>query len=412
MVDPGAPADISARPGLLFLCHRLPFPPNKGDKIRSYHLLKYLSVHYRVYLGAFVDDPADWEYAGKVEDLCEGVCLIKLNPKLARLKSLWGFCAGRALSLPYYSSWRMARWVKHMARDKDITRVVVYSSVMAQYVSGDYAECHKVADMVDVDSEKWREYAQRQRFPMNWVYAREAIYLLKFEQAVAKTFDRSLFVSTAEADKFKELTPQYADRISSYSNGVDTDYFSPEPTCLSPYEKNERVLVFTGAMDYWPNIDAVNWFATQVFPALYNANPQIRFYIVGSKPTAQVRSLADSPGVVVTGGVPDVRPYLRHGLLAVAPMRIARGIQNKVLEAMAMALPVIVSAPALEGIDAEHGRDVLLAMQPDDYAVLVEDVLAGKYSYIGRQARDKVKQEFNWGQNLPIVGRLLEGDTR
>ena len=400
---------MSAKPPLLFLCHRIPFPPNKGDKIRSYHLLRYLSEHYQVYLGAFVDDPEDWQYADKVEELCEEVCLVKLKPKLARLKSLQAFCSGEALSLPYYLNGEMTHWVDKLEAAKGIERVVVYSAVMAQYISGTkYEASTKIADMVDVDSEKWREYSQQKSFPMSWVYRREAQRLLKFEHHVAESFNHSLFVSIAEENKFKELAPDVAARVGSYSNGVDTEYFCPQQVFSSPYNKDERVVVFTGAMDYWPNIDAVNWFARDAFPAIMLNNPQARFYIVGSNPAAQVRKLADLPGVVVTGRVDDVRPYLAHAAAAIAPMRIARGIQNKVLEAMAMARPVIVSEAGIEGIKAIHGQDVLIARQASDYGQYLEDVLAHNDESLGSFARRRVIQDFSWENSLPLVGQLLE----
>ena len=399
----------AAKPSLLFLCHRIPFPPNKGDKIRSYHLLRYLSTHYRVYLGAFVDDPIDWQYADKLEDMCEKVRLVKLNPIFARIKSLRALCSGQALSQPYYSSPEMSCWVNQLQTDNTIQRVVVYSAVMAQYVDGEkYSSSKKIADMVDVDSEKWREYSQQKSFPMNWVYHREANRLLKFESHVAESFNHSLFVSVAEAKKFIELVPEIAARVGSYSNGVDTDYFSPQQVFASPYNDNENVMVFTGAMDYWPNIDAVVSFVHEVFPTVLAVNPQVRFYIVGSNPVAQLRKLADLPGIVVTGRVDDVRPYLAHAAVAIAPMRIARGIQNKVLEAMAMARPVIVSEAGIEGIDAIDGEDVLVANQTSDYERYIDDVLTQKYKTLGLSARRRVMQDFSWEKNLPLVGQLLE----
>ncbi|MBL4780933.1 MAG: TIGR03087 family PEP-CTERM/XrtA system glycosyltransferase [Porticoccaceae bacterium] len=402
----------SVKPALLFLCHRIPFPPNKGDKIRSYHLLRYLSAHYRIYLGAFVDDPEDWVYADRLEEFCQEVHLVRLNPKLARIKSLWALCSGQPLSLPYYSNGKMSRWVDSVNCSADIQRVVIYSAVMAQYVVG--AKCRaskKIADLVDVDSEKWREYSQQKAFPMNWIYRLEGTRLLKFERDVVQGFDHSFFVSTAEADKFKELAPDMADRLASYSNGVDSDYFCPEKNFPSPFKSGESALVFVGAMDYWPNIDAVQWFVREVFPAVVANNKGIKFYIVGSKPSAQVRKLADFPGVVVTGRVADVRPYLSHAVAAVAPMRIARGIQNKVLEAMAMALPVIVSEAGIEGIKTTHGQDVLVARQAGDYAVLLQNILDDKYKTLGASARLRVIQDFSWEKNLPLVGQLLEKKT-
>jgi len=361
-----------------------------------------------VYLGAFVDDPEDWAYATKLEDLCEGLCLIKLNPKRARIKSLFALIKSQPLSLPYYSSKKMNRWVNSVLSQNNIERIVVYSAVMAQFVVGEKSSrCTTIADMVDVDSEKWREYSQQKTFPMSWVYRREADYLLNYEKYIADSFHHSLFVSRAEAAKFLELSPESAGRVDSYSNGVDTEYFSPDHTYQSPYKKDEKILVFTGAMDYWPNIDAVSWFAETVFPQILHENPKIQFYIVGSNPSAQVQQLAELPGVVVTGRVEDVRPYLNYAVCALAPMRIARGIQNKVLEAMAMALPVIVSEAGLEGIEAEHGRDVFIAKQTKDYVDFVRDIFSKKNN-IGSVARVHVKKNFNWSNNLPLVGHLLE----
>jgi sugar transferase (PEP-CTERM/EpsH1 system associated) len=306
----------------------------------------------------------------------------------------------------------MSRWVKRLQSKNDMQRVVIYSAVMAQYVTGaEYSASKKIADMVDVDSAKWREYSQQKSFPMSWVYHREAKCLLKFESHVAESFNHSLFVSTAEADKFKELAPAMADRVGSYSNGVDTDYFCPQQDFPSPYKNGECVLVFTGAMDYWPNIDAVSWFTREVFPAVLSSNPQTRFYIVGSHPALQVRKLADLPGVVVTGRVEDIRPYLAHAVVAIAPMRIARGIQNKVLEAMAMACPVIVSEAGIEGIGAIHDEDVLVASHTSDYGRYIDNVLTQKYKTLGYSARRRVMQDFSWENNLPLVGQLLENKS-
>ena len=400
---------IPAKPALLFLCHRIPFPPNKGDKIRSYHLLRYLSAHYRVYLGAFVDDPQDWAYTAKLDSLCEEVHLVELKPALARIKSLQALYKGLALSLPYYWSGAMARWVNQLQDQCDIQRVVVYSAVMAQYViDGEYSSSRKIADMVDVDSEKWREYAQQKTFPMSWVYRREARCLLKFERYVAAHFNHSFFVSKAEASKFVELAPDQASGVGSYSNGVDSNYFSPQGEFTSPYKAGEKALVFTGAMDYWPNIDAVNWFAREIFPQVMASHPDARFYIVGSHPAVQVRKLAELPGITVTGRVEDVRPYLAGAAVVVAPMRIARGIQNKVLEAMAMARPVVVSEAGIEGIEAIDGEDVLVVRQIGDYCCYIEEVLAQKHQTLGSSARQRVVQDFSWEDNLPQVGELLE----
>jgi len=402
---------LRQKPPLLFLSHRIPYPPNKGDKIRSYHLLKYLCQHYQVYLGTFVDDPEDWQYQSLVADMCTDSCFIELDPRAAKLKSTLGFITGEALSLPYYKDRELEHWIKRVTAEHDIEKLVVYSSAMAQYVmSTSFDFKNMVIDFVDIDSDKWQQYSTRKQWPLNWVYKREAKKLLDFEQKVANKFDSSLFVSSAEAEMFKQFCPQSEQKISFYNNGVDTEYFSPNIDTHIPYQSTEQVLVFTGAMDYWPNIDAVTWFAKKVFPSLKERNPDLRFYIVGSNPTDEVERLGNSD-IIVTGRVTDVRPYLKHAIAAVAPMRIARGIQNKVLEAMAMAKPAVVTSQALEGIQAMHGKEVLLGHDEQALQLLVQQVIDGEHEGIGVKARNKVISDFSWEDNLPIVGAFLEKTT-
>lgn len=399
------------KPALLFLVHRIPFPPNKGDKIRSYHLLRYLSEHYRVFLGGFIDEPEDWQYESRVRELCEDSCFVALNPRKAKWKSLKGLLSGDALTLPYFQSDTLSKWVNERLRQHDIQRAVVYSSAMAQYVRGEMPPiASKVVDFVDIDSDKWRQYSVRKPWPLSWVYRREADCLLAFERQVAADSHGSLFVSSAEADLFKKLAPEVAEKTGFYNNGVDVEYFSPQHVLSDPFDRDEKPLVFTGAMDYWPNVDAVCWFANEVFPLLRMVDNRLRFYIVGSNPSGTVKKLGRMPGVVVTGRVKDVRPYLKHALLAIAPMRVARGIQNKVLEAMAMAKTVVVSPQALEGIDADHGRHVLLANEGQEWLTLIKSVMDGDLGELGDAARAKVMSDFCWEDNLPLVKACLEAD--
>ncbi len=399
------------KPALLFLVHRIPYPPNKGDKIRSYHLLKFLLKQYRVFLGAFIDDKADWEHVAQLQKWCEESCFIELNPTKAKVSSLLGLITNKPLTLPYYANGNLQEWVDKTVQEQGIERLLVYSSAMAQYLlAPQYENARRIIDFVDIDSDKWRQYASKKNWPLSWIYRREARYLLRFEQEVASKFDASLFVSAIEAKLFQELAPQSADRISYFNNGVDARYFSPDTDYPNPYASEEQVLVFTGAMDYWPNVDAVSWFAQDVFPWILDQFPKARFYIVGIRPTEEVRKLVEIEGVSVTGAVPDVRPYLQHAVAAVAPMRIARGIQNKVLEAMAMARPVLVSSPGLEGIAAKTGEEVLLADTKKEFLTQAEKVFDNEVADIGPAARNRVCRDFTWEENLPQVGELLEQD--
>jgi len=391
---------------LLLLVHRIPYPPNKGDKIRSYHLLRHLSRNFRVHLGAFVDAPEDWAHARSLASMVSGgLKLLPLSPRRARLRSIHGLLSGEPLTLPYYRDAALQDWVNQMIADRPIRHAVVYSSAMAQYLAA-YPELHRVIDFVDVDSDKWGQYAERKPWPLNWVYRREARTLLAWERRIAGSFDASTFVSPAEAELFLQLAPECAGRVSHYSNGVDMEYFSPVSGYDNPYPPAARVLVFTGAMDYWANVDAVAWFAHEIFPAIHAQFPDARFYIVGSRPTAEVQALAGD-AVIVTGSVPDIRPYLAHAQLAVAPLRIARGIQNKVLEAMSMAKAVIVSPQALEGIDAAPGSEVLLAPDAAAFVAHIAAQLAQPDETLGQAARRRVEQSYSWESSLQRMDQLL-----
>jgi sugar transferase (PEP-CTERM/EpsH1 system associated) len=392
---------------LLLLIHRIPYPPNKGDKIRSYNLLKHLARDYRVHLATFVDDQDDWQHVPHVEAICASSHFAGLNPTLARVRSLGALVTNRSLSLDYYRDAGLARWVDQTVAAHKIGRVLVFSSAMAQYAQG-FPQARRVVDFCDVDSDKWRQYADKKSWPMSWLYRHEARQLLSYERHVARECDAALFVSAPEADLFRQLAPESTAKIGFFNNGVDTDYFSPDNGYTSPYADGERAVVFTGAMDYWPNVDAVQWFADDIFPALRARFPDLRFYIVGSRPAAAVLELAKRDGIVVTGTVPDVRPYIAHAQVAVAPLRIARGIQNKVLEAMAMATPVVVSPQALEGIDAEPGTELVLAQDAAGFVQAVSNLLPVRETAMGLAARAKVERQYSWPSNLACIGERLE----
>ena len=392
---------------LLFLPHRIPYPPNKGDKIRSYHVLKHLAQRYHVHLGTFIDDPNDWQHVDNVKALCRETHFCTLNPLLAKLGSLKALASNQALTLEYYRKQEMHQWVAKVVEQYGIRRVLVFSSAMAQYATG-LRHARRIIDFVDIDSDKWHQYAAKKALPMSWLYQRESRLLLEYERLIAREFDASLFVSQAEAELFTQLAPESSDKTGYFSNGVDTDYFSPEREYANPYPVNESVIVFTGAMDYWPNVDAADWFAHVIFPAVREQNPQARFYIVGSRPTPKVQALASLAGVWVSGSVPDIRPYIAHAKIAVAPLQIARGIQNKVLEAMAMAKPVVVTPQALEGIHAEPGRELWLAENAAQFIAAVSTLIAQSQDSMGRNARQKVLKNYSWSGNLAQIDALFD----
>ncbi len=392
---------------LLFLAHRIPYPPNKGDKIRSYHFLKYLSTAYRVHLGTFIDEINDWQYTDKLDAICAETCYLPLNPLTAKISSLTALLTGEALSLPYYKSQAMQNWVDNTIKTHSIKKVFIFSSVMAQFINNSH-DVELFVDFVDVDSDKWRQYAKNKKYLSAWIYQREAAYLLAYEKKIARQAKLSFFVSEPEADLFKKLAPEVAEKTTFINNGVDTDYFSPEQSFTSPYPANEEVLVFTGAMDYWANVDAVTWFAEAVFPQLSKNYPTLKFYIVGSKATKEVIALANDR-VIVTGTVDDIRPYIAHAKLAIAPLRIARGIQNKVLEAMAMGKYVIATSAAMEGIFGNETLDVCVG---DEVNILVKHLQGLSQKSVvtmkSTKNREFVTASFSWEKNVHKLTELMQ----
>ncbi len=399
-----------AKEPLLYLVHRIPYPPNKGDKIRSYHMLKFFAARYKVFLGTFIDDPADNQYQVQLQSLCEECYFESLNPVKAKLKSLQGFLRGQALSVPYYSSAKMQQWVKDVIVNNHISKVVVFSSPMAQFVSELADDINKIMDFVDIDSDKWSQYSQSHKGLMSKVYTREAEYLFHYEKKIARDFNASLFVSDKEALLFREMVPEFAEKVYGISNGVDFNYFNPDIDYKPPYDAEKKVLVFTGAMDYWANCDAVIWFAREVFAKLQQKNNTLQFYIVGSNPSEQVLALSSQPGVFVTGRVEDVRPYIVNAFLSVAPLRIARGIQNKVLEAMAMRKMVIATENAMEGINLPAELRVMVADSAAEQIKLIRQLIeSDEQIRIATMACEWIREKYSWGNVLDPLTVIIDG---
>jgi sugar transferase (PEP-CTERM/EpsH1 system associated) len=392
---------------LLYLVHRIPYPPNKGDKIRSYHILKHLSHNHRIHLGTFIDDEKDWEYVEKLKEICGETCFVKLDPQASRVRSLSGLIANQPLTLPYYRDAGLQKWVNNLLDTRHINNILVFSSAMAQYVN-ESCSTHCVIDFVDVDSDKWKQYSKTKPWPLNWLYRRESRLLLEYERKIAKAFDASAFVSETESDFFKQLAPETAAKVTYFNNGVDAEYFSPENINTNPYQSDTDTLVFTGVMDYWANIDAVEWFAHNIFTLIRTQLPSVEFYIVGSRPTARVTALSALPGITVTGSVEDIRPYIAHAALVVVPLRIARGIQNKVLEAMAMEKTVIASPQAAEGIRALHSQELFVEDKEQNFADrIIAQIKNGPNMKIGSAARARILEDYSWRKILDQVDTLL-----
>ena len=377
---------------LLFLGHRVPFPPDRGDRIRSYHVLRHLAARARVHLVAFSEGEGD-----AVPAELAGLASVTLIPRTRSQAAAALIALGKGLpvSLTAFASASL----RHAVAARRVDAVYCFSGQMAQYLP---AGVPAVMDFVDVDSAKFAGFAEQGSPPMRWMMRREARLLGAFERQVASRVDASLFVSAAEAALFR--AGGATGRIVTVENGIDAASFAPsavtEPAASGP------LLVFTGQMDYRPNVEAVRWFAQDILPVLRRRYPALRLAIVGRAPTAAVQALA-SPAVIVTGAVADVRPWLAAASVCVAPLRLARGIQNKVLEAMAMARPVVATAAAAEGID--HAGTLRVA---DDAAAQVEAIAAllddpVQAAALGAAARARVIDRYDWTARLAPLDALL-----
>jgi polysaccharide biosynthesis protein PslH len=398
---------------LLYLAHRLPYPPNKGDKVRSYHMLKHLATKHRVFLGTFIDDPDDEAHVGTVSAMCAGLYVARLRPRIARATSLAALSTGESLTTRYYRHAGLQRWVGSTCASEGVDAALVFSSSMVQYI--DMSSIPTLVDFVDVDSAKWNEYASTHRWPLSWLYRREGALLLALERAAAMRAERSFFVTDGEAALFRHLAPECASRVDTLCNGVDSEYFSADHMRRSPFrlaskhdENDAQSIVFTGAMDYWPNIDAVTWFVHEVLPALSDLFPKLRFHIVGRNPPESLRSLG-SDRVAITGTVPDIRPYLQHASVVVAPLRIARGVQNKILEAMSMGRPVVASSACAQAIDAKPGSEIVTASTSDEFVRGIEFLLRDPEhaETLGQAGRRCVLRNYSWGTNLACLDGVL-----
>ncbi|WP_022682764.1 TIGR03087 family PEP-CTERM/XrtA system glycosyltransferase [Sphingobium bisphenolivorans] len=398
---------------ILFLCHRIPFPPDRGDKIRSYHLLERMAELAPVHVGCFADDARDMGFALDMAQMTASQCVLMRN-RSRLMAGMKGLATGQSLLVSLFDHPGLHRWVARMLAERPISAVVTYSAQMAHFVPVLPSQTRFVMDFVDFDSAKYASYGAQGSGPMAWINRREARVLLDFERKVADRADLCAFVSEAEAALFREASGLGADRIVAIDNGVALDYFDPEANFDRAEQGEGPLIVFTGQMDYRPNVEAVESFAREVLPAIRAVHGDARFAIVGRNPVKQVQALAGLPGVIVTGGVPDVRGWLVAADVVVAPLRIARGIQNKVLEAMAMARPVVASPQAAEGIDARDGEHLIVASDPTDEARQVSALLSDRdrAKRLGIAARARMEERYRWSATLRDLPNMLFGPAR
>lgn len=387
---------------ILFLAHRSPFPPDRGDKIRAYNILKHLAMRQRVHLVAFADDPRDLKVGKGLARLTASRSIF-WRSKSSRTATIEALMQRKPVSLTAFDNKAMHDVVEDLLARRSIDTIYVYSGQMAQYLPA-RTRARVIMDFCDMDSLKFADYARASRWPLGWAMRREANLLQQYEKQVARRVDASLFVSAAEAALFRDRTG--ADNVEVVENGIDTDFFDPN-AAFARIEVTGKLIVFTGQMDYRPNVEAVSWFVDTVLPHVRLAHPDARFAIVGRNPTDAVRALDRLEGVIVTGEVEDVRGWLAAAACVVAPLRIARGVQNKVLEAMAMARPVVASAAAAEGID--HDDTIISGVTVGEIADAVNALLADpwKAEAMGARARKRVMTRYGWDARLAVLDTLL-----
>lgn len=394
---------------ILYLAHRLPFPPNKGDKIRSYNEVQYLAQKHEVHVATLVDDAADLKHVDAFRGRVKSLLIEPIHSPLRKVFAARSLLGSRPVTLSYFYSPRLQQEIDALIDRVAFDCCICFSSPMAEYVfrsrhaQGRLRDVPKFMDFIDIDSLKWAQYARRSPLWKSWIYRHEATTLARYEQLIAERFDRLFVVSEQERALFPGGAPA---SLHAMSNGVDLDFFSPVHGKRDALGK--RALVFTGVMDYWPNIEGVQWFVDQVLPRVQASVAGATFHIVGSRPTPEVRRLGERPGVFVTGFVDDVRDYLASASVCVVPLRIARGIQNKVLEAMAMGRAVVSTPDAFEGVRAEAGRDIAVAPDEAQFAESIVDLLndGPAAEQLGANARACVERHYSWNANLQLLDRL------
>ena len=383
---------------ILFLTHRFPFPPDRGDRIRSHALIRHLAGRHRVSLAAVVDRLPSEEHMRAAENLCASVDVGRVD-HFRRIVSPCYFSTTVPITLPLFFSSALRARIRHRLRTETFDLIFIYCSAMAPYVLSDSA-VPKVVDFVDVDSEKWFDYARATPVPMKWIYWREGVLLRRYERRVAQACGHVFVAAEREAQVLRRLAPEVP--VTTIQNGVD------RPTRARPPGDSRR-LVFTGVMDYRPNVDAMTYFVHDIWPLVRASVPSAELAIVGQNPSRELRRLARAPGVTVTGWVKDVTPYIESAAVFVAPLRLGRGVQNKILEAMAAGVAVVSTPTGAAGIAAVPGRDMLVADTSELFAAHTVSLLlnAERRQDLGRSAEQFVRRNHQWSHQVERLERIL-----
>jgi hypothetical protein len=388
---------------ILYLSQRVPYPPNKGDKLRSFNQIKFLSKYHDISLVCLTDNKSDLQHESAMKPFCKSIDIVVQSPLSSRFNVLTALFTKRPLTQAHFCSAQLKRIVDGKLRNETFDLIFVYCSSMAQYVE-DVATVPKVIDFVDVDSEKWAQYALHSKFPFRQIYRIEGRRLWRYEILLCNKFQHGFLVSEKEVNDFKDLVTSCT-TISPLLNGVDLEMFQPN---LEPYDTKR--IVFTGVMDYFANVETVLYFYREILPFIRKVVPDVKFYVVGSNPTKELLELAATdPNLIITGYVETIQPYVQQSAVFVAPMRIARGVQNKILEAMAMGVPVVTNSLGFKGVSATAGVEILVEDDPYNFAQQVVKLMNDSVwrREASRNARSAVVERYNWNNNLSGINNIL-----
>jgi hypothetical protein len=390
---------------ILFLCHRLPYPPKRGGKIRPFNMIRHLARNHEVTVATLARSTGELAEGRELGRYCHELHVARISAYAGWGRFALHTLTGYPATFGYFYSRELARTVSRLLATKHFDAILVHCSSMGQYVAS-HRGCRRILDYGDADSEKWFEYGRTATWPLSLAFRLEGHKVRHYERWLGGRFD----AGSVNAPREREVLRAYvATPIHVIPNGVDLEYFQsgrPAGRGYSPHR-----LIFTGNMSYRPNVDAVCHLVGDILPKVRRQIPDVELYIVGMDPGPAVRKLADGGRVVVTGRVDDVRPYFEEAAVAVVPLRVARGLQNKVLEAMAMRVPVVASEAAYEGITAVPDRDLLVAANANAFSeavvrLLREPATREAYAAAGRAC---VEKNHNWNTLLPRLEELVTG---
>jgi polysaccharide biosynthesis protein PslH len=387
---------------ILYVCHRFPFPPKRGGKIRPFNMIRHLHASHDVTVASLARSRAEAEEGRGIAQYCSRYEVALVSGPLQTARMIARLPTPVPSSFGYFHSPALARRIGHLLRTTAFDVIFVHCSSVAHYVSR-AANVAKILDFGDMDSQKWLDYGRLRPFPLNLGYRLEGIKLVAEEKRLARAFDVCTATTRAE---WNTLEGYATGAVTDwFPNGVDSDYFAPTGESYDP-----DTISFIGRMDYYPNQECMIGFCRDVFPLIRERRAGAKLVIVGADPSAEIRELAEIPGVTVTGSVPDVRPWLKTSAVMVAPLRIARGTQNKILEAMAAGVPVVTSAAAAGGVDAIAGTHLQVADTPADIAdatlrMMSDPAARQRFAMAGRA---RMLSHHAWDKSMQRLDRIIE----